>query len=508
MAPQQSFAEVFPMHVAQLTAEEQADLLASAERELAQRSLVEFCHRMDSNYIDARHTKLVIEHLEQLERGDIKNLAVFMPPRHSKTYHCSERFPAWYLGRHPKHHVLTVGYNQDLSNVVSRRIRDIVGDERYPFEDVTIRDDSRAVEQWTLNKGGGLIAAGIGGSITGKGAHLLVLDDVIKSREDIDSLEKRDNMFQWYAEVAFTRLMPGGKCLYVTTRWGDDDLAARVVASSDEWTVLRLPAIAEEHDALGREPGEALWPDAYPIERLEKIREVQGSRSFAALYQQNPTPADGTAVKASWLEHRYDVIPKMETWRPTKGLFSLPGTLRCVEREPLCLQAVDASWGQGTSSDYSAIATVFYDYHNFYVADVWRGRVTHPDLVKMIEAKFHQFRPRTVIIEKAQAGHAVLQSLQVLNRVPIYGVVPRSSKEARLDAVLPLFEAGRVRFPRQAPWLEMTFEELLRFPNASHDDIVDALAYALNAICEGVKVHLIDPDAPSLRSLVTGRAIA
>ena len=329
------------------------------------------------------HTKLVIEHLEALERREIRNLAVFMPPRHSKTYHCSERFPAWCLGRNPKQHCLVVGYNQDLANVVSRRIRDIVGDERYPFPGVSIRDDSRAVEQWTLNKGGGLIAAGIGGSITGKGAHLLVLDDVIKSREDIDSLEKRDKMFEWFAEVAFTRLMPGGACLYVTTRWSDDDLAARVIASSDEWTVLRLPAIAEEHDPLHREPGAALVAVRLPYRTArEDSRGVQGARLFAALYQQDPAPASGTMVKAEWLEHRYDTIPKMERRVLSNSIFSLPGTVRRVETPPVCLQAVDASWGGGTSSDYSAIVTVMYDYQNFYIADVWRGRVAHPDLVR------------------------------------------------------------------------------------------------------------------------------
>lgn len=492
------------MNLNTLAPEQQRELLALAEKTLAAQSLEAFCAYMDPDYMFAQHTKRVIEHLEALERREIRNLAVFMPPRHSKTYHCSERFPAWCLGRNPKQHCLVVGYNQDLANVVSRRIRDVVGDERYPFADISIRDDSRAVEQWTLNKGGGLIAAGIGGSITGKGAHLLVLDDVIKSREDIDSLEKRDKMWEWFAEVAFTRLMPGGACLYVTTRWSDDDLAARVIASSDEWTVLRLPAIAEEYDPLGREPGTALWPSAYPIERLQKIREVQGSRSFAALYQQNPTPADGTMVKAEWLAHRYDSIPKIERWVPSKSIFALPGTVRCVEREPLVVQAVDASWGQGTSSDYSAIVTAFYDYQNFYIADVWRGRVPHPELVKMIEAKYAQYRPRMVIIEKAQAGTAVLQSLQILNRIPVYGVAPRSSKESRLDAVLPLFEAGRVQFPRQAPWLEATLEELLRFPNAAHDDIVDALAYALNAICEGVKIHYVT-DRPRLRTVVAAR---
>jgi predicted phage terminase large subunit-like protein len=495
------------MHVAQLTAEEQGELLATAERELAQRSLEAFSAYMDPGYMFAAHTKLVIEHLEALERRDIRNLAVFMPPRHSKTYHCSERFPAWCLGRNPKQHCLVVGYNQDLSNVVSRRIRDIVGDERYPFPGVSIRDDSRAVEQWTLNKGGGLIAAGIGGSITGKGAHLLVLDDVIKSREDIDSLEKRDKMFEWFAEVAFTRLMPGGACLYVTTRWSDDDLAARVIASSDEWTVLRLPAIAEEHDPLHREPGAALWPSAYPIERLEKIREVQGARSFAALYQQNPAPASGTMVAAEWLEHRYDEIPKMERSVPSNSIFSLPGTVRRVERPPVCLQAVDASWGGGTSSDYSAIVTVLYDYKNFYVADVWRGRVAHPDLVRMIEAKHQQYRPRKVVIEKAQAGFAVIQSLQILNRIPVYGVVPRSSKEARLDSVLPLFEAGRVIFPRNAPWLPMLLDELLKFPNGARDDCVDALVYALGSIMDGVKIHYLDPDRPRLRNLVSQQSL-
>lgn len=496
------------MHIAALSPEQQRELLALAERELAQRSLLAFCNRAYPGYLAPAHLRLLIEHLEKLECGEIKSLAVFMPPRHGKSLTAAQLFPAWFLGRHPRKHVLLTSYNQDLANTVSRKVRDTVSDESWPFPDAKLRDDSRSVENWDLNRGGGLIAAGIGGSITGKGADLLVLDDVIKSKDDIDTLEKRDKLWEWYSEVAYTRLMPGGKVLYITTRWGDDDLAGRAVASTDEWTVLRLSAIAEIGDVLGREPGTALWPSAYPIERLEKIREVQGSRSFQALYQQNPTPADGTAFKAEWLSHRYDEIPNREAFVPAKGPFTLPGTMRVVQRPPIVLQAVDASWGASTSSDYSAIATVMYDFVNFYVADVWRGRVPHPELVRMIEAKYQQYRPRTVIIEKAQAGWAAIQSLQVLNRIPVYGIVPRSSKESRVDAIISLFEAGRVFFPRNASWLDFTIAELVKFPNGSTDDVTDAITYCLNAICEGVKVHLVNTDRPHLRSLLTGSAIA
>lgn len=481
------------MNLASLSREARAALLEEAEKTLAQESLKAFCQRTDPAYMSSAHMDLVIEHLENLERGEITNLAIFMPPRHSKTFHASERFPAWFLGRNPRANVISIGYSQDLANTVSRKVRDLVSDDSWPF-DVRIRDDASAVEQWITNKGGVYMAAGVGGPITGKGFNLLVMDDVIKSRADIDSLAKSDKLYVWFNEVVLTRAMPGNlvRKLIVSTRWSDLDLPSRILADSPEpWTVLRLPALSEgeDKDPLKRQEGEALWPSAFPKERLEQLRESLGSKSFSALYQQQPVPEDGTAFQSDWLSQRFDSIPAVEIMVPAEpSLFKLPGTMRVIERPAVAIQAVDASWGMGTSSDFSAIVTVRYDGWNFYVTDCYRARLSHPDLVKAIVAKYREHKPRAVIIEKAQAGIAALQSLQLHQRVPVYGVPPRGSKEARVDSVLPLFEAGRVKFARNAPWLETLLDELLRFPNASHDDCVDALVYCLMALTESIKV--------------------
>lgn len=490
-----------------LTSEQQQSLLAEAEAELARRSLLAFCHRAYPGYLAPAHLQLLIEHLEKLERGEIERLAVWMPPRNGKSLTCSQIFPAYFMGKNPRKSVIGVSYNQDLANVMSRKCRDIVSDESYPF-DAKIRDDSRSVEQWSLNQGGTYIAAGCLGSITGKGGDLILLDDIVKSRAELDTLEKRDALYEWFTEIIYTRLMPKGKICYVSTRWHLDDLSGRIVDQNpDQWTVLRLPAIAEENDPLNRPVGAALWPAMYDEAKLQQTRETLGERSWAALYQQSPFVSDGAAFKAEYLTGRYDEIPKMERQVPARGLFALPGTMRIVERQPLVLQAVDAAWSLSTSSDYSAIVTVMYDETNFYVADVWKGRLPHPELVKMIELKYQQYKPRTVIIEKAAAGWAAIQSLQVLNRVPVYGIVPRSSKSARVDSVLPLFESGRVLFPRSAPWLDFTIDELVRFPSAPHDDVVDALTYCLSSVYEGIKVNLIDNTKPKLRDLITARAM-
>jgi hypothetical protein len=144
------------VHIASLSPEQQAELLGLAQRELAQRSLLAFCKHVYSGYLAPAHLQLLIEHLEKLERGDIRSLAVFMPPRHGKSLTAAQLFPAWFLGRHPSKHVLLTSYNQDLANTVSRRVRDIVSEESWPFPDAKLRDDSRSVENWDLNRGGGL----------------------------------------------------------------------------------------------------------------------------------------------------------------------------------------------------------------------------------------------------------------------------------------------------------------------------------------------------------------
>jgi hypothetical protein len=375
------------------TADKRLALERIVREELARRSLRDFCELMDPRYESVRHTDLLIEHLEALERREIEKLAVFMPPRHSKTYHVSERFPAWYLGRHPQNLIMLASYGADLAENNSRKVRSLLTDDRWPFE-TSVAGDSYAVNRWATSTGGGLLAAGVGTAATGFGAHLLVIDDPIKDREQADSELQRDRVWTWYAEVARTRLMPGSVQLLTQTRWHDDDLAGRILNSpqAKDWTVLSLPAIAELEDPLGRPVGEALWPAWFPIERLVEQRETMGSRSFSAIYQQNPVPAVGGTFRAEWFNRREDAPTFTPNWH--------------------VVQAIDGAWKTGVSNDFSVIATWATDLRSFYLLDVWRGKAEFYELKRIVSEQYRKHQPQAVYCEEAASGLALLSELR------------------------------------------------------------------------------------------------
>ncbi len=230
------------------------------QAELARRRLGDFLATLLPSYQAAAHTRLLCEHLERLEAREIRRLIVLAPPRHSKSTHVAQAFPAWYLGRRPSESVIVASYSAELAEAHSRRARGYVADPRYPFE-TRIAADSSAVNRWATTDGGGLIAAGVGGGLTGHGADVLVVDDPVRDREAADSPTIRESTWRWWSEVALTRCQPGAVILLTQTRWHQDDLAGRILNApgADEWTLLRMPALAEEEeDPLEREEGEAL----------------------------------------------------------------------------------------------------------------------------------------------------------------------------------------------------------------------------------------------------------
>ncbi len=429
--------------------------------ELARRSLAEFCQRMDPGYIAARHCLKLIEHLEALERREIEKLAVFMPPRHSKTYHTSQRFPAWYLGRNPKNQIILVSHSAELAEANSRVFRTLVGDDRWPFPGVRVSEDSSAVNRWDTNQGGKVIAAGIGSGLTGFGAHLLAIDDPIRDPAVAYSEAMRDSIWQWYQEVARTRLMPRAVQLITQTRWHESDLAGRLLDSpgGKEWTVLSLPAIAEENDPLGRVVGEVLWPEWMPADKLPSVAKGEiSSRAYAAQFQQNPVPAAGELFKLAWMGRRYN---------PESSRFQY------------VIQAIDSAWKTGPSNDRSCIATWGTDGVNYFLLDVWCGRVEYPDLKRQVVDQYNRHRPMAIIVEEAASGLGIVQELKTTTKLPIIGAQVRGSKEARAETITPYFEAGKVLLPAGKPWLEDWINEHLRFPAGKHDDQVDTTSLAL-----------------------------
>jgi predicted phage terminase large subunit-like protein len=439
-------------------------LQEAVREELARRDLLDFCERMDSSYERARHLELLAEKLEALERRDIRRLIVAMPPRHGKSRMCSQLFPAWLLGRRPDKSIVLASYGSELAEQNSRRVRELVGDERYPFVDATVSAESRAVNRWQTNAGGVVIAAGVGSALTGFGADAMIVDDPVADRASAESPAIRESTWSWFQDVARTRLHAGAIQLLIATRWHEDDPAGRILNSemAGEWEVLNLPATCDaEDDPLGRAIGESLWPERFPISELPSVERGEiSSRSFAALYQQRPVPAEGHIFKASWFEHRYDELPRLK----------------------MTVTALDAAAKTGVGNDFSAIVTIGSDGKDYYILDVVRERLEFADLARRMVGVHRRYDAERVFIEDASSGTPLVQELRRTTNLPIIGIPPRGTKIARAESVSGLCEAGKVRLPKDAPWIDVFIEEFLRFPAGRHDDQVDATSLALSRL--------------------------
>jgi predicted phage terminase large subunit-like protein len=268
-----------------------------AEKERRAASLIEFTRHTNPLYESAAHHHRICEKLEAVERGEIDRLMIFMPPRHGKSELASKRFPAWCLGREPRRQIIAASYNSDLANDFGRNVRNIVGEPEFRdvFPNVSLAPDSHAANRMNTNYGGAYVAAGVGTAVTGRGAHIALIDDPFKDREEADSERRRELVWDWYRSTLFTRLMPGGAIVLIQTRWHEDDLAGRLLeAEGDQWEVLELPAINAD--------GKALWPEWYDEAALERIRNTIGAREWSALYQQRPQPDEGTFFQREWLK--------------------------------------------------------------------------------------------------------------------------------------------------------------------------------------------------------------
>jgi len=213
-------------------------------------------------YQVAAHHRVLAQQLERVAKGECKRLMVFMPPRHGKSQLTSIQFPAWFIGNYPDKEIICASYAQELAAHFGREVRNLVSDPEFKETfGVSLAPDSTAKHRWNTSEGGSYVAAGVGGAITGRGAHLLVIDDPVKNREDADSEVYRDKVWDWYRSTVFTRLMPNGAVVLVMTRWHDDDLAGRLLEhESDRWVVGTGKAIYQD---------KPLWPEWYILEALE-----------------------------------------------------------------------------------------------------------------------------------------------------------------------------------------------------------------------------------------------
>jgi predicted phage terminase large subunit-like protein len=276
--------------------------LSEVRAALARRSLLRFTEFTNPLYQRAQHHEQIAARLEAVERGEIDRLMIFMPPRHGKSELASKRFPAWCLGRKPNRQIIAASYNSDLANDFGRNVRNLVAEPEFQmvFPSVSLAPDSQAANRMNTNSGGAYVAAGVGTAVTGRGAHIALIDDPFKDREEADSERRRDLVWDWYRSTLYTRLMPGGAIVLIQTRWHEDDLAGKLLQEQGrkedggEWDVLELPALSGG--------GEALWPEWYDVPALQRIRDTIGPREWSALYQQRPQPDEGTFFQREWFK--------------------------------------------------------------------------------------------------------------------------------------------------------------------------------------------------------------
>lgn len=413
----------------------------------------------------SRHVEVLVERLEAVERGQSRRLIVTMPPRHGKSLTASQLFPSWYLGRHPERSVICATYGQDLSDDFGRRVRNLLSDPLHAdiFPACRLAGDSTSLRRFDTRAGGSYYAVGRGGPITGRGAHLLVIDDPLKDREEAHSETIRRALHEWFGSVAFTRLAPDAACVIIATRWHEDDLAGWLLREHAEegWEVLSLPAIAEVDEPF-RKAGEALWPERYPLEALESIRRQMGSAAFASLYQGRPSAATGAIFKREWF----------------RSYGEPPAAFKQI------VQSWDTAFKTGSENDYSVCTTWGVTDNGYYLLSLWRGRVEFPELKRKLAEQAEAWNPHAILVEDKASGQSLIQELKLATRFPVLAVKVDSDKRTRAEAVTPLFESGRVFLPQSASWLNDFQDELASFPSGVHDDMVDSTTQALNHLRE------------------------
>lgn len=462
-----------------LTAEQEQALLAQLLAERARRHFRHYAKLIQpDSYEQPAQVLALIDLLERVERREVKRAIVEMPPRSSKSTHVSRLFPSWYLGRHPAHGVILASYGQELATGHGRAVRDLLDAQRYPF-DTKLRGDVKAAGRWQTTEDGGLIAAGVGTGLTGFGGNLVVLDDPIKDRQDAESQIVRDHTWDWYQDVLTTRVQRDGVVVVLGTRWHEDDLIGRILASegAGDWVRLRIPYLAESDDPLGRAIDQ-------PLEVFGTVPSVEkgeiSAYGFSALYQQRPTPAAGGVFKRDWFNRRYCVC-EGELCRYFPEAKPLPDEFSRWR----IVQTVDIGGKQGVGHDPSAIATWASDGISYFVLDYWSSQQEYADVKPRFAAQWHQWRnfrgarDHLMHVEDATWAQPLISDLTRETGVMVKAVQAIGSKWVRADAAAPVFESGRVLLPCHAPWLDGWLHEHLSFPNGAHDEAVDTSSMAV-----------------------------
>lgn len=428
-----------------------------------------------SRYKPQAHHRYICSLLEKVERGEITRLILNIGPRHGKSELVSRRFPAWFVGRDAYRQVIVASYGETLATDFGRSVRETMRSPLYAqvFPRTTLRKGSQSIERLETLQGGVLNFVGVGGGITGKGADLLVIDDPVVGAEDARSRTLRDRAWEWFTKDAMTRLMGAmGRVVICMTRWHEDDIVGRLIDPKNpcyhaeeaaKWTVVNLPAFAEEGNPVGLPVGDIMWPDRITREFLEGQRRLDPV-GFNALYMGRPAPADGAFFR------RQHILP-----------YSSPAEL---PRNMRYYAASDHAVSMSARADKTCMGVVGVDEQGdvWVLPDLfWRKADTETVVESMLDLG-GRWKP---LFWWAERGH-ISQSIgpflrQRMREEQVFFAIdektPVKDKQTRAQAIQARMAMGKVHLPSFAPWYSSAVEELLAFPNGTHDDFVDFLAW-------------------------------
>jgi predicted phage terminase large subunit-like protein len=454
------------------------DYVDSLGREKAQTDFMEFVHQMWPGFVNGPHHKIMAKKFQDIADGKLKRLIINMPPRHTKSEFASYMLPAWFLGKFPSKKIIQCSNTAELAVGFGRKVRNLVGSEAYSkiFPDVALKSDSKAAGRWGTNANGDYFAIGVGGTVTGKGADLLIIDDPHSEQEAAIAAtnpEVYDKVYEWYSSGPRQRLQPGGAIIVVMTRWSLRDLTGKILKSSmerdgDEWEVIDFPAILPNEQPL--------WPAFWPLKELLALKEELPVSKWNAQYQQSPTSEEGALVKREW-------------WKMWES-----------ERPPKCefiIQSWDTAFTKNERSDYSACTTwgVFYLNEdemqpNIILLDAFKERMEFPQLKERAIRMYKEWEPDAFIVEAKASGAPLIFELRRMG-IPVSEFTPTrgNDKIARLNSVTDLFASGKVWAPGTR-WADEVIEEMASFPNSDHDDLVDSSTQALIRFRKGGFISL------------------
>jgi predicted phage terminase large subunit-like protein len=417
------------------------------------------------------HIGAIAYQLTRVQNGEIKRLLINQPPRSLKSISVSVAYVAWLLGHDPRVRFIVASYSSELAAALHLQFRMVIDSDWYkqlfPMMRLAKDTDTEAV----TTVGGGRLATSVGGSLTGRGGDIIIVDDPLKAEEAQSDLA-RSRVLEWFRGTLLSRLndKEHGQIIVLMQRLHQDDLSGHLIETG-RWTHLKLPAIATvdtiirigPQKVIARRAGEVLHPERESHETLERIKREIGSQRFSAQYQQEPVPLTGNYIKGEWL--KYYEQP------PVKG-----------PRDQI-VQSWDTAYMPGESNDFSVCTTWLKQGADCYLLDVFRDRLEFLDLCHKARSLARDFCADTILIEKVGLGCSLLRELQSKppsGFVRPMGIVPKGDKRDRLIAQSPRIESGQVHLPAEAVWLADFVNEILQFPYGRHDDQVDSLSQFLH----------------------------